>query len=132
MLFKSLANLNGASHIWCGASSHACRTPSDFSPTVPHRPPLYDIVGHSRVNPRYAIYYGKQSGLGYNCLQVRDSCVDNPFWGPNACTGTRFAMGYQPFWSPAAYIPILGMLCGNTISAIVVSTTSVLRDVKYV
>jgi hypothetical protein len=41
-------------------------------------------------------------------------------------------MGYDPFWAPAAYIPVLGMLCGNTISAIVVSTTSVLRDVKYV
>jgi Uncharacterised protein family (UPF0014) len=51
---------------------------------------------------------------------------------PVSILGTRFAMGYDPFWAPAAYIPVLGMLCGNTISAIVVSTTSVLRDVKYV
>lgn len=49
---------------------------------------------------------------------------------PVSILGTRFAMGYDPFWAPAAYIPVLGMLCGNTISAIVVSTTSVLRDVK--
>lgn len=49
---------------------------------------------------------------------------------PVSILGTRFAMGYDPFWEPAAYIPVLGMLCGNTISAIVVSTTSVLRDVK--
>lgn len=41
-------------------------------------------------------------------------------------------MGYQPFWQPAAYIPVLGMLCGNAISAIVVAITSILRDVKCV
>ena len=51
---------------------------------------------------------------------------------PVSILGTRFAMGYSPWWQPAAYIPVIGMLCGNTISAIVVSTTSVLRDIKYV
>lgn len=49
---------------------------------------------------------------------------------PVSILGTRFAMGYTPWWQPAAYIPVVGMLCGNTISAIVVSTTSVLRDIK--
>ncbi|KAG8828004.1 hypothetical protein FRC19_010512 [Serendipita sp. 401] len=49
---------------------------------------------------------------------------------PVSILGTRFAMGYDPWWQPAAYIPVVGMLCGNTISAIVVSTTSILRDVK--
>lgn len=51
---------------------------------------------------------------------------------PISILGTRFAIGYDPFWQPAAYIPVLGMLCGNAISAIVVSTTSVLRDIKWV
>ncbi|CAG7849542.1 SubName: Full=Uncharacterized protein {ECO:0000313/EMBL:CCA73581.1} [Serendipita indica DSM 11827] len=49
---------------------------------------------------------------------------------PVSILGTRFAMGYTPWWQPAAYIPVVGMLCGNTISAIVVSTTSVLRDIN--
>ncbi|KAG8821444.1 hypothetical protein FRC17_009827 [Serendipita sp. 399] len=49
---------------------------------------------------------------------------------PVSILGTRFAMGYDPWWQPAAYIPVVGMLCGNTISAIVVSTTSILRDIK--
>lgn len=49
---------------------------------------------------------------------------------PVTVLGTKFVIGYSPFWTPEAFIPVLGMLCGNCISAIVVSTTSVLRDVK--
>ncbi|QRW17809.1 hypothetical protein RhiXN_02733 [Rhizoctonia solani] len=42
--------------------------------------------------------------------------------------GTRFAMSETEFWAAEKYIPILGMLCGSTISGIVVATTSVLKE----
>jgi len=47
---------------------------------------------------------------------------------PVSILGTRFAMSQQTFWTPDQYIPVLGMLCGSTISGIVVSVTSVLRE----
>ncbi|KAF8072217.1 hypothetical protein FPV67DRAFT_1484432 [Lyophyllum atratum] len=39
-------------------------------------------------------------------------------------------MSVQPFWEPIQYIPILGMLCGNTISSIVVCVSFVLRELQ--
>ncbi|KAJ8495812.1 hypothetical protein ONZ45_g12682 [Pleurotus djamor] len=50
------------------------------------------------------------------------SCV------PVSIIGTRFAMSQQPFWEPVQYVPIIGMLCGNTVSGIVVSTSYLLRE----
>ncbi|KAI0707293.1 UPF0014-domain-containing protein [Earliella scabrosa] len=47
---------------------------------------------------------------------------------PVSIIGIRFAMGVQPFWTPEQYIPIVGMLCGSTISGIVVSVTYVLKE----
>jgi len=47
---------------------------------------------------------------------------------PISIVGTRFAMSVEPFWTPAQYIPIVGMLCGSTISGIVVSVNYVLRE----
>ncbi|KAF7972947.1 hypothetical protein HWV62_16512 [Athelia sp. TMB] len=47
---------------------------------------------------------------------------------PVSIIGTRFAMSVQPFWTPTRYIPIVGMLCGSTISGIVVSVTYVLKE----
>ncbi|KAL4066846.1 hypothetical protein V8B97DRAFT_2022639 [Scleroderma yunnanense] len=43
--------------------------------------------------------------------------------------GARYAMAVEPFWKPAQYIPIVGMLCGNTISGIVVAVTYVLKEI---
>lgn len=37
-------------------------------------------------------------------------------------------MKNEKFWAPETYIPILGMLCGSTISGVVVSVTTVLRE----
>ncbi|KAF7981299.1 hypothetical protein HWV62_34221 [Athelia sp. TMB] len=65
---------------------------------------------------------------------------------PVSIIGTRFAMSVQPFWTPTRYskpphprshakltirtraVPIVGMLCGSTISGIVVSVTYVLKE----
>ncbi|KAH6913498.1 hypothetical protein BKA70DRAFT_1370007 [Coprinopsis sp. MPI-PUGE-AT-0042] len=47
---------------------------------------------------------------------------------PISIIGTRFAMSVQPFWKPIQYIPIVGMLCGSTISGIVVSTSYILKE----
>ncbi|KAF8340530.1 uncharacterized protein EI90DRAFT_3035901 [Cantharellus anzutake] len=49
---------------------------------------------------------------------------------PVSIIGGRFAMRNQPFWAPEEYIPTIGMLCGNAISAIVVATNSVLRELE--
>ncbi|KAF9519691.1 hypothetical protein BS47DRAFT_1374998 [Hydnum rufescens UP504] len=49
---------------------------------------------------------------------------------PVAVLGTRFAMGISPFWIPEQFIPIFGMLCGSTISGIVVATGFVLRELQ--
>ncbi|KAI0833562.1 UPF0014-domain-containing protein [Trametes gibbosa] len=48
---------------------------------------------------------------------------------PVSIIGTRFAMDVEPFWRPEQYIPIVGMLCGATISGIVVSVTYVLKEI---
>ncbi|KAJ1307387.1 hypothetical protein OPQ81_001492 [Rhizoctonia solani] len=47
---------------------------------------------------------------------------------PVSIIGTRFAMSETEFWAAEKYIPVLGMLCGSTISGIVVATTSVLKE----
>ncbi|OBZ66192.1 hypothetical protein A0H81_13800 [Grifola frondosa] len=47
---------------------------------------------------------------------------------PVSIIGIRFAMSVDPFWRPDQYIPVVGMLCGSTISGIVVSVTYVLKE----
>lgn len=47
---------------------------------------------------------------------------------PVSIIGTRYAMAVEPFWKPEQYIPIVGMLCGNTISGVVVAVTHVLKE----
>lgn len=67
---------------------------------------------------------------------------------PVSIIGTRFAMGVEPFWTPAQYsksanlvcstqysrttVPVVGMLCGNAISGIVVSLNYTLKEMQYV
>ncbi|THH31496.1 hypothetical protein EUX98_g2698 [Antrodiella citrinella] len=48
---------------------------------------------------------------------------------PVSIIGIRFAMAVDPFWKPEQYIPVVGMLCGSTISGIVVSVTYVLKEI---
>ncbi|KAH7904997.1 hypothetical protein BJ138DRAFT_1073132 [Hygrophoropsis aurantiaca] len=48
---------------------------------------------------------------------------------PVSVIGIRYAMAVDPFWKPEQYIPIVGMLCGGTISGIVVSVTYVLKEI---
>ncbi|KAG1722025.1 uncharacterized protein EDB91DRAFT_1175291 [Suillus paluster] len=48
---------------------------------------------------------------------------------PVSIIGIRFAMAVDPFWKPEQYIPIVGMLCGGTISGIVVSVSYVLQEI---
>ncbi|KDQ52681.1 hypothetical protein JAAARDRAFT_162520 [Jaapia argillacea MUCL 33604] len=47
---------------------------------------------------------------------------------PVSVIGTRFAMSVEPFWLPEQFVPVVGMLCGSTISGIVVSVTYVLKE----
>jgi len=47
---------------------------------------------------------------------------------PVAILGVRFSMGVRNFWTPEQFIPVVGMLCGNSISGIVVSQGHVLRE----
>jgi len=47
---------------------------------------------------------------------------------PVSVIGIRFAMAVEPLWKPEQYIPVVGMLCGATISGIVVSVTYVLKE----
>jgi hypothetical protein len=72
---------------------------------------------------------------------------------PVSIIGSKFAMSNQPFWSPMQYgpyfatsplsvlfaedrlprlVPIVGMLCGSTISGIIVSVSYVLKELKWV
>ncbi|THH17902.1 hypothetical protein EW146_g2992 [Bondarzewia mesenterica] len=47
---------------------------------------------------------------------------------PTSILGVHFAMGIRPFWRPEQYIPIVGMLCGSTISGVAVSVDYVLKE----
>ncbi|KAF9488998.1 UPF0014-domain-containing protein [Pleurotus eryngii] len=47
---------------------------------------------------------------------------------PVSVLGSRFAMSNDPFWDPRQFIPIVGMLCGSTISGVVVSSSYILRE----
>jgi len=49
---------------------------------------------------------------------------------PISIVGARFAMGVTPFWLPMQYIPIVGMLCGATISGVVVAVSSILKELQ--
>ncbi|KII94200.1 hypothetical protein PLICRDRAFT_36435 [Plicaturopsis crispa FD-325 SS-3] len=49
---------------------------------------------------------------------------------PVSIIGTRFAISVDPFWKPEQYIPIVGMLCGSTVSGVVVSVTYVLKELQ--
>ncbi|KZV62390.1 hypothetical protein PENSPDRAFT_758736 [Peniophora sp. CONT] len=49
---------------------------------------------------------------------------------PMSYVGVRFAMGVDPLSKPAKYIPIVGMLCGNTISKLQVSLAYVLEELS--
>ncbi|KAF8440479.1 hypothetical protein L210DRAFT_3539779 [Boletus edulis BED1] len=48
---------------------------------------------------------------------------------PVSIIGARFAMAVTPFWTPAQYIPVVGMLCGNAVSAVVVAVAYVLKEI---
>ena len=47
---------------------------------------------------------------------------------PVSILGSRFAMSSKPFWAPEQYVPIVGMLCGNAVSGIVVAVSYVLKE----
>ncbi|KAL5526352.1 hypothetical protein ACEPAF_8075 [Sanghuangporus sanghuang] len=48
---------------------------------------------------------------------------------PVSILGARFAMSIEPFWKPDQYIPIVGMLCGATISGVVITLNFVLKEI---
>ncbi|WVQ83831.1 hypothetical protein IAT38_005975 [Cryptococcus sp. DSM 104549] len=47
---------------------------------------------------------------------------------PISILGTRFAMSQNPFWQPDQYIPIIGMILGNAISATGVAINTVHKE----
>ncbi|KAF8554434.1 hypothetical protein OG21DRAFT_1060377 [Imleria badia] len=48
---------------------------------------------------------------------------------PVSIIGARYAMAVDPFWTPEQYIPMVGMLCGNTVSGVVVAVAFVLKEI---
>ena len=48
---------------------------------------------------------------------------------PVSILGSRFAMDVEPFWTPDQYIPIVGMLCGATISGVVIAQNYLLKEI---
>lgn len=74
---------------------------------------------------------------------------------PISIIGTKFAMSVTPFWAPIRFgkdddvlagsstfhlkltpsffkVPVVGMLCGQSVSGIVVAVSYVLREFQYV
>ncbi|KAJ8088381.1 hypothetical protein PM082_022454 [Marasmius tenuissimus] len=49
---------------------------------------------------------------------------------PISIIGSRFAMSNQEFWTPSQFIPVVGMLCGATISGVVISLNYVLKEIQ--
>ncbi|KAF8910467.1 hypothetical protein CPB84DRAFT_1763758 [Gymnopilus junonius] len=49
---------------------------------------------------------------------------------PIAIIGSRFAMSLHQFWKPIQFIPIVGMLCGATITGIVIAVSFILRELQ--
>ncbi|WWD21960.1 hypothetical protein CI109_106448 [Kwoniella shandongensis] len=47
---------------------------------------------------------------------------------PISILGTRYAMSQNPFWRPDQYVPIIGMILGNAISAIGVGVNTVHKE----
>ncbi|KAF9260214.1 hypothetical protein L218DRAFT_932813 [Marasmius fiardii PR-910] len=49
---------------------------------------------------------------------------------PISIIGSRFAMSEERFWTPSRYIPVVGMLCGSTINAVVIALNYVLKEIE--
>ncbi|KAK0466192.1 uncharacterized protein EV420DRAFT_815476 [Desarmillaria tabescens] len=49
---------------------------------------------------------------------------------PVSIIGARYAMSVKPFWEPSQYIPIVGMMCGSTISGVVISLNYALKELQ--
>jgi len=47
---------------------------------------------------------------------------------PISIIGTKYAMSVTPFWTPIQFIPIVGMLCGQSVSGIVVAISFILKE----
>ncbi|KAL5525567.1 hypothetical protein ACEPAG_6903 [Sanghuangporus baumii] len=48
---------------------------------------------------------------------------------PVSILGAKFAISIEPFWKPDQYIPIVAMLCGATISGVVITLNFVLKEI---
>lgn len=53
--------------------------------------------------------------------------VSNVFIG---FLGSAFALQEKPFWSPPKFIPIIGMLLGNTMGSIAMATEKCLDNLR--
>ncbi|KAF5349792.1 hypothetical protein D9758_010187 [Tetrapyrgos nigripes] len=47
---------------------------------------------------------------------------------PISIIGVKYSMSVEPFWDPVQYIPVVGMLCGSTISGVTLSLNYILRE----
>lgn len=48
-----------------------------------------------------------------------------------ALLGSAFALQEKPFWSPPKFIPIVGMLLGNSMGSIAMATEQCLDNIRY-
>ncbi|KAI9273976.1 hypothetical protein EDC94DRAFT_593367 [Helicostylum pulchrum] len=47
------------------------------------------------------------------------------------CIGTAFVLKTDPFWSPRIFIPVIGMLLGNSMSSVAMGTERCLDQFRY-
>lgn len=47
------------------------------------------------------------------------------------CLGTAFVLKTDPFWSPRIFIPVIGMLLGNSMSSVAMGTERCLDQFRY-
>lgn len=52
--------------------------------------------------------------------------------GVIGAVGIRYALAESPFWEPVIFIPVLGMLLGNTMSSVAMSISTCIEGIMYV
>ena len=51
---------------------------------------------------------------------------------PLTALASRFILRQAPWWEPSRYVPLLGMVLGNAISAVTLGSNHVLSVFEYV
>jgi uncharacterized protein (TIGR00245 family) len=49
---------------------------------------------------------------------------------PISIIGAKFAMAVTPFWTPVQFIPVVGMLCGQSVAGIAIAVNYILKELQ--